>query len=77
MLTKSLTLEKFLSIVPDISIFRWSTIPRLANGRIANRFEINSNWVIEILSPNQGQTKVLGNLLHCVEFGSELGWLII
>jgi Uma2 family endonuclease len=64
------------SIVPDISIFRWSEIPRLANGRIANRFEINPNWAIEILSPNQSQTKVLGNLLHCAEFGSELGWLI-
>jgi Uma2 family endonuclease len=64
------------SIVPDISIFRWSAIPRLANGRIANRFEINPNWVIEILFPNQSQTKVLGNLLHCAEFGSELGWLI-
>jgi Uma2 family endonuclease len=64
------------SLVPDISIFRWQRIPRLANGRIANRFEIYPDWAVEILSPNQSQTKVLGNLLHCSEFGTELGWLI-
>lgn len=64
------------SIVPDISIFRWERIPRLTNGRVANRFEIYPDWVIEILSPNQSQTQVLGNLLHCAEFGTELGWLV-
>jgi Uma2 family endonuclease len=64
------------SLVPDISVFRWQRIPRLTNGRIANRFEIYPDWTVEILSPNQSQTKVLGNLLHCSEFGTELGWLI-
>ena len=29
-----------------------------------------------ILSPDQGQTKVLGKLLHCSQHGTELGWLI-
>jgi Uma2 family endonuclease len=33
-------------------------------------------WVIEILSPNQSQTKVTGNILHCLRHGSQLGWLI-
>lgn len=64
------------SLVPDISIFRWERIPRSADGRIGNRFEICPDWAIEILSPNQSQTKVLGNLLHCSEYGTELGWLI-
>ncbi len=64
------------SIVPDISIFRWERIPRLTSGRIANRFETHPDWVVEILSPNQRQTKVLGNLLHFSEYGTELGWLI-
>ena len=64
------------SLVPDISVFRWSRIPRLTSGRIANRFETYPDWAIEILSPNQSQTNVLGNLLHCSEHGTELGWLI-
>jgi Uma2 family endonuclease len=64
------------SIVPDVSVFRWERIPVSASGRIVNRFEIHPDWSIEILSPNQSQTKVLGNLLHCSEHGTELGWLI-
>ena len=64
------------SLVPDLAVFRWNRIPRLPNGRVANRFETYPDWAIEILSPNQSQTKVLGNLLHCSEFGTELGWLV-
>ena len=64
------------SIIPDISVFRWEKIPRLASGRIANRFESYPDWAIEILSPDQGQTKVLENLLYCSQSGTELGWLI-
>jgi len=33
-------------------------------------------WVIEILSPNQSQTKVTGNILHCIKHGTKLGWLL-
>jgi Uma2 family endonuclease len=64
------------SIVPDVAVFRWERIPVLASGRIANRFEIHPDWSIEILSPDQSQTKVLGKLLHCSQHGTELGWLI-
>lgn len=64
------------SIVPDIAVFRWERIPFLPSGRIANIFEINPDWSIEILSPNQSQTKVLGKLLHCSRHGTELGWLL-
>ncbi len=63
-------------IVPDMSVFRWQRIPRTASGRVANRFELHPDWAIEILSPEQSQTKVLANLLHCVEHGTELGWLL-
>ncbi len=63
------------SIVPDVAVFRWDRIPRQASGRVANRFETHPDWAIEILSP-QSQTKVLGNLLHCSQHGTELGWLI-
>ena len=65
------------TIVPDVSVFRWEHIPRTESGRIANRFENHPNWAIEILLPNQSQTKVLRNLLHCSKNGTELGWLIL
>ncbi|MBE9208685.1 Uma2 family endonuclease [Nostoc sp. LEGE 06077] len=64
------------AIVPDISVFRWERIPREASGRIANRFETYPDWAIEILSPDQSPGKVLNNLLHCSQHGTELGWLI-
>ena len=64
------------SIVPDISVFRWQRIPTQPSGRIANRFKIQPDWAIEILSPNQNSTKVLRNSLHCSQHGTELGWLI-
>ncbi|MFG6099399.1 Uma2 family endonuclease [Leptolyngbyaceae cyanobacterium CCMR0082] len=64
------------SIVPDISVFRWGRILLTETGRIANRFLISPDWSIEILSPDQSQTQVLSNLLHCIEHGSELGWLL-
>jgi Uma2 family endonuclease len=64
------------AIVPDVSVFRWGRIPRTPSGEIANRFALPPDWVIEILSPEQSQTKVLENLLFCSENGTELGWLI-
>ena len=65
-----------LAIVPDIAVFRWERIPRLSSGRIANRFEIYPDWAIEILSPDQKYKQVLAKLLHCAEYGTELGWLL-
>lgn len=50
------------SLVPDVAVFKWPRIPLTEKGKIANRFEINPDWVIEILSPQQSQTKVLDNL---------------
>lgn len=64
------------SIVPDVAVFEWERIPRTEKGRIANRFETYPDWSIEILSPEQSQTKVLDNLLHCCQYGTQLGWLI-
>lgn len=64
------------STVPDVTVFTWNRIPRQDNGRIANAFNIEPDWTIEILSPNQSQTKVTKNILHCLDNGSKLGWLI-
>ena len=64
------------SIVPDVAVFQWDHIPREADGSIANQFLRPPDWVIEILSPDQSQTKVTKKLLHCLAHGSEMGWLI-
>lgn len=64
------------SIVPDITVFVWSHIPRDDNGEVANKFLIAPNWTIEILSPDQSQTKVTKNILHCLKHGTQMGWLI-
>ncbi len=64
------------SIVPDVTLFAWQRIPVDENGDIANVFPIAPDWTIEILSPDQSQTKVTGNILHCLNYGSQLGWLL-
>lgn len=64
------------SIVPDISVFIWNRIPRKANGGVANVFSLAPDWTIEILSPDQSQTKVTKNILHCLKYGTQMGWLI-
>jgi Uma2 family endonuclease len=64
------------SLVPDVVVFPWERIPLNEKGKIANRFETYPDWSIEILSPDQSQTKVLDNLLHCSQYGTKLGWLI-
>lgn len=64
------------SVVPDIAVFTSQHIPRNADGTIANQFMIAPDWVIEILSPAQSQTKVTKNILYCLKHGTLLGWLI-
>lgn len=64
------------SIVPDVVVFAWERIPVDENGDVANVFQAHPDWTIEILSPDQSQTKVTGNILHCLKHGSRLGWLI-
>lgn len=65
-----------VSLVPDIAVFTWNRIPRNKQGKIANRFEIHPDWVIEILSPGQSANKVLKKIIFCLEQGTQLGWLI-
>ncbi len=64
------------SIVPDVSVFQWGRIPRRADGRVENTFNIAPDWIIEILSPNQTQTKVIRNILHGLDHGTKMGWLL-
>ena len=64
------------AIVPDVTVFAWERIPVDESGDIANVFKAHPDWTIEILSPDQSQTKVTGNILHCLKHGSRLGWLL-
>lgn len=64
------------SIVPDLAVFRWQNIPFLPDGQVPDRFEIPPDWVIEIRSPEQTANKVIGNILYCLEHGSQLGWFV-
>ena len=64
------------SIIPDVSVFTWQRIPFDVDGEIGNAFKIYPDWVIEILSPDQNATKVIGNILHCLKHGTQLGWFI-
>jgi Uma2 family endonuclease len=64
------------STVPDIAVFIWSRIPRDENGEVANTFSLAPDWTIEILSPDQNQTKVTKNILHCLKHGTQMGWLL-
>jgi Uma2 family endonuclease len=64
------------STVPDVTVFAWDRIPRDDDGRVANVFALAPDWTIEILSPDQSQTKVVRNILHCLSHGTQMGWLI-
>ena len=64
------------SIVPDVTVFTWQRIPFDADGEIGNVFKISPDWTVEILSPDQNATKVIGNILHCLKHGTQLGWFI-
>jgi Uma2 family endonuclease len=64
------------SIVPDVVILENKNIPRDEDGEISNVVTTPPNWVIEILSPDQSTTKVIKNIIHCLECGTEVGWLI-
>ncbi|MGM3307954.1 Uma2 family endonuclease [Anabaena sp. WFMT] len=65
------------SVVPDVVVISTNQIPLDDSGDIiSSGIDFAPPWIIEILSPAQSQTKVTGNILHCLRNGSQLGWLI-
>jgi Uma2 family endonuclease len=64
------------SIVPDVVVLKNENIPKDDDGEVANVVTTAPDWVIEILSPDQSTTKVIKNILHCLDNGTEVGWLI-
>lgn len=64
------------SIVPDLAVFQWERISFTANGEVPDNFNTYPDWTIEILSPEQKPNKVIGNILHCLRYGCQLGWFV-
>ncbi len=64
------------SIVPDIAVVAWNDLPINELGEVQDNFTLAPAWSIEILSPNQAVTRVMDNLLHCLKYGCQLGWMI-
>lgn len=64
------------AIVPDVVVLRSDQIPRDEDGDIADIVEVAPELTIEILSPQQSPTKVIKKISHCLNHGSQLGWLI-
>jgi Uma2 family endonuclease len=64
------------AIVPDVAVFTWDRIPRQENGGVANIFPAAPDWIIEILSPEQRATKVTKKILRCLNYETQMGWLI-
>lgn len=64
------------STVPDIAVFTWNRIPYDDSGEVANAFSLTPDWTIEILSPDQSHTRVTKNIMHCLQHGTSVGWLI-
>ncbi len=64
------------SIVPDVVVLKHENIPKDDDGEVANVVSTAPDWVIEILSPDQSTTKVIKNILHCLDHGTEVGWLV-
>jgi len=64
------------SLVPDVAVFTWDHLPLNAAGEVENIFTRPPDWTVEILSPDQNPTRVIGNILHCLECGTQVGWFV-
>jgi Uma2 family endonuclease len=73
---RSRSVSEGYSIVPDVVVLKNENIPKDDDGEIANLVITAPDWTIEILSPDQSTTKVIKNILHCLDNGTEVGWLI-
>jgi Uma2 family endonuclease len=64
------------STVPDVAVFTYDRIPLDDRGKVENVFKAAPDWTIEILSPAQSQNRVTRNIVHCLNHGCQLGWLL-
>jgi Uma2 family endonuclease len=64
------------SLVPDVAVLSWDRIEFDRDGEPEDDVRVAPDWTIEILSPEQSPNRVTGNILHCIQHGTRLGWLI-
>jgi len=65
------------TIVPDITVVPWADISIGQDGKMENdELFIAPPWMIEILSEGQSQTRVVEKILHALEHGTQMSWLI-
>lgn len=64
------------SIIPDITVLKWDHIEFDESGELIDDVLIAPDWEIEILSLDQSSNQVTGNILHCLTYGCQLGWIV-
>ena len=64
------------SIVPDVTVLPGAKIPRDEKGKLADELFTAPDWMIEILSSGQNQTRVVRKIMHALAHGTQMGWLI-
>jgi len=64
------------SIVPDVVVLAWHKVALNAEREPEDNVMQAPDWSIEILSPDQSSNRAIDNLLHCLQHGSQLGWLV-
>jgi Uma2 family endonuclease len=70
------TTDQGSTIVPDVTVFTWDRLPKTESGRIGNKFKLAPDWTIEILSPGQTSTLVMEKIIHCLDHGTVMGWML-
>lgn len=64
------------SVVPDVAVIAWDRIQINEVGEPEDDFTEAPDWTIEILSPDQKATRVIDNILYCLQHGCKLGWML-
>jgi Uma2 family endonuclease len=64
------------SIVPDVAVVAWDRIKTNAIGEPEDNFIEAPDWSIAILSPEQNPNRVIDNLLHCLNYECQMGWML-
>lgn len=63
-------------IVPDVAVIAWERVALTDEGEPIDQFLAAPDWIIEILSLEQPTNRVMDELLHSLQFGSRLAWLV-
>jgi Uma2 family endonuclease len=64
------------SIVPDIAVLLWHRIAWDEMGEPLNDVNVAPDWIIEILSPEQRPNRVTQKILHSLQHGTQLSWML-